>query len=244
MAKAQSILKITVLVLVMILFGLPAGALNLRTASQSGSEPKYMLVNGNVTGLEVEIIKAVQQADPSIRITGLERFIPFKRLKQETEIGNLDCFFGFSYNEERAKTFWFIQPPLYMLEYKMVMRADDPFEPKDFDDIRSLGNDGVILSLYGTAGTKILENQGGLIIDDGGKTLPALLKKLESKRGRFIFYQSFGTLYTIKKNGSGKDVSVDPDQFCQSRPLCCFPKSNCVSGCCQAGSGGVGYREG
>ena len=217
--------KTAVIVIFFLQFHMVAFALTLRTASQDGSEPKYMWVNGEVKGLEVEIIEAVQKADPRIRITGLERFMPFKRIKHEMEIGNLDCFFGFSYNEERAKVFWFIQPPLYMLEYKLVMRADDPYEPRDFEDIRSLGKDGVILALYGTAGPKILKDQGGLLIDDGGSSLPALLNKLELKRGRFVFYQSFSTIHTIKKLGKEKIFRLTQTSFADRGHYVAFPKA-------------------
>ena len=225
MAKIQTISKLAVAVLVLTLFSLPASALTLRTASQKGSEPKYMLVKGQVEGLEVEIIEAVQNADPRIRITGLEHFMPFKRIKRDMEMGNLDCFFGFSYNEERAENFWYIQPPLYLLDYKMVMRADDPYEPKDFDDIRSLGKDGVILALYGTAGPKILKDQGGLLIDDRGKTVAALLKKLDSRRGRFVFYQSFGTVHTIKQLGMEKKFRLTRTSFADRGHHVALPKA-------------------
>jgi ABC-type amino acid transport substrate-binding protein len=225
MTRLQSFSKILISVLILILFTMPVSALTLRTASQKGSEPKYILVNGQIEGLEVEIIEAVQKADPRIRITGLESFMPFKRIKREMEMGNLDCFFGFSYNEKRAEKFLFIQPPLYLFEYKMVMRADDLFEPKDFNDIRSLGKDNVILALFGTVGPEILKDQGGLLIDAGAKTVPALLKKLESKRGRFVFYQSFGTVHTIKQLGLERKFRLTKNSFADRGHYVVFPKA-------------------
>lgn len=200
-------------------------ALTLRTASQSGSEPKYIKVGGKAEGLEVEIIRAVQKADPGIKIVGLDKWLPFKRIKDQMEKGNLDCFFGFSYNEERAKTFWYIQPPLYKLEYNMLMRAEDSFEPKSFDHIRSLGKDGKILTLFGTAGFKILKKQGGLEIVEGAKSSPSLIKMLNSKRGRFLFYQSFGTVHNVKKMGMEKKFKLSKVSFNNSGHYLAFPKA-------------------
>ena len=220
------IFKICAALLFLIQLNMPAAALTLRTASQTGAEPKFILMkDGKAKGLEIDIIKAVQKEDPGIRFTGLENFMPFKRIKLEMEKGKLDCFFGFSFTRERAEKFLFINPPLYMIEYKLVMRADDPFEPESFDDISALGKDGVILTLFGTAGTDILKEQGVPIIDDMGKTVPALLKKLELRRGRFVFYQSFSTIYAINQLGAGNRFRLTKKNFSSQGHYVAFPRA-------------------
>ena len=221
----QSVFRTGAILLMATLFGISANALTLRTASQSGSAPKYIKMGNSVGGLEVEIIEAVQKADPSIKIVGLEKWMPFKRIKAEMDKGNLDCFFGFSYNDERAKTFWYIQPPLYKLEYNMVMRAGDSYEPKNFDDIRSLGDDGKVLALFGTAGVRILQKEGGLKIEDSGKSLAGMLRMLKAKRGRFLFYQSFGSVYTIRDLGMERDFRLTKASFNDSGHYLAFPKA-------------------
>ena len=69
MAVIRYFAKFSILLILSGYFCATAHALTLRTASQSGSEPKYMRKGGRVSGLEVDIIAAVQKADPGIRIT-------------------------------------------------------------------------------------------------------------------------------------------------------------------------------
>ncbi|MCX4029260.1 hypothetical protein H0A36_07380 [Endozoicomonas sp. SM1973] len=56
----------------------------LNTGAQD-SAPKYFMKDGEMTGLCVEIIHALEKENPNIRIAGYNKFFPFKRIKLNLE---------------------------------------------------------------------------------------------------------------------------------------------------------------
>lgn len=178
--------KIIIVLLISLLINYSLSAIEIKTAAQE-SHPKYILENGNMTGICMDIMKAIMKEDPEIIFTGTESFTPFRRIAVSLENGTLDVFFGMIKNEERLKQYTFVDIPLYPTRNMLMVRADDNIEINSFDDIRKLGNDGVLLVAAGTAHSKYLESQGGLIIDEGANTVEINIRKLLANRGRFVY---------------------------------------------------------
>ena len=116
----------TVLLLLCLLanpFG--AAALEIKTAAQD-SPPKYFLQgDGNMSGICIDILRAIEAVDPQLRFSGENRMLPFKRLQLYLESGELDVFFGLKKTASRNEKFYFSRLPLYPLKYVIAVRNED-----------------------------------------------------------------------------------------------------------------------
>lgn len=204
-----------------------ANAAELKTAAQESS-PRYMTseVNGKkeIHGLCIDIMRAIERVDPDIKFVGDQQYAPFARIKSELEKGELDVFVGFVKTPEREKSYVFIDPSLYAINHVVAVRADDPVDVKSFDDIRKLGVDGRILTVFGIWTTDFLKAQKDLVIDESGKTVDMNLDKLLANRGRFFYYHDLGIYGTIKQPQYSGKVKVLPTSFATDYQYIAFSK--------------------
>ncbi len=205
-------------------------AIELKTAAQE-SAPKYC-IKGNdndnkkvMSGLCIDILNAVDNEIPEISFIGHDKFLPFKRLQKYLGEGELDIFFGLKKTPSREKLYNFIDIPLYQINYVIAVRTDEDIPIiETIEDIKGLSKAEKILTVSGTGANKFLQNQKGLIIDDGANTPKLLLKKLLAKRGQFAFYHDIG-LHTAIKNGKlEKKVRILPASFLKYSHYVAFSK--------------------
>ena len=201
------------IVLVLSGISLPLLSIELKTAAQN-SHPKYFILENNkMGGICVDIMQAIERVDPEIKFNGYQEFLPFKRLQISLEEGGLDVFFGFRKTEERKINYLFLDVPLYQINYVVAVRADDKVKINSFDDIRSLYNNGSMLTVFGTAASDFLKMQEGVLVDDGAKNTKNLLEMLVTKRGRFAFYHDIGLRSAIKYEGYSTRIKILPVSF-------------------------------
>ncbi len=163
-------------------------------------------------GLSVDIINALQQQDPTLSITGHERFIPLPRINKMLEVGTLDLFVGLAKTDARQKKYRFIETPLYPLNYIAVVRADEKVDEYSIGDIESLSQQGRVISLFGAAVSARLQRLD-VEVDDGAKSVEAMLQKLVSGRGDIVFYHDLGLLNSIRDMGLESSVRVLPVSY-------------------------------
>jgi len=217
--------KIGFWVLVLIGFTLPATAIEFRTAAQD-SAPKYMtLANQQIGGLCIEIIQAIEKENPQLSFSGYQTYLPFRRLQKYLEDGRLDVFFGFKQTVARKGKYTFIDPPLYQLNYVAMVRRGDRVVIAETADVNSLGRHGKLLTIHGTAASKYLRSQKGLVVDDSARTPAMLLKMLIAKRGRFAFYHDLGLSYLIADKEIEKQVRILPAVFSTYYHYAAFSKN-------------------
>ncbi len=193
-----------------------AQPIELTTAYQE-SYPKYFRLanystNPQVNGLCIDIIRALERTVP-VTITASSEFIPFKRIQQQLATHSIDLFVGMARNKSRMKKYIFLKTPLYAVHHVIAKRADDAVIIKNFDDIRALAPDNIILTNSGTATERLLRKQKGLTIDAGGTNLVANLRKLRKQRGRFFYFHDIGLYGAIKQYGYTEEITILPTTF-------------------------------
>ncbi len=79
----------------LLIFGLSifANAEELKTAAQYSFPKYYKNKDGKTAGICVDIIHAIENVDPTIKVNGYQEFLPFKRLQFYLINGKLDVFF-------------------------------------------------------------------------------------------------------------------------------------------------------
>lgn len=198
--------------------GVPAAepSVVLRTAAEAGVPHKFGRPGDVPAGFCTEYIRALVAHDAGLQFEGLQQFLPVLRIERELATGTLDVFFGLLSTVARLERFRFIeQPPLYISRHRVAVRADDREVDavQGFDDIRALGEQGVVLATRGTAYTSYLLRQPGLKVDDGGTDHLQNMRKLLRGRGRF-FYQSEPMLrQLIQAEGLQDQVRLLPAVF-------------------------------
>lgn len=152
--------------------------------------PKGYKADGRIQGYSVDIIKALQELDKTIVFKGQDELCSISRIESDLKTGRLDVFISSFKTPERERNLFFVEVPIYIFRFMMVVRKDDAVKPKSFDDLR--GKSDIILTLHRTALNTFLEKEPGLRIDATAETIGANLRKLESGRGRFFFVPHVG----------------------------------------------------
>ncbi|MFZ6780199.1 substrate-binding periplasmic protein [Undibacterium sp. Ji83W] len=201
------VLPQAVVVSILMTLMLPAFAgTEIHTAAQEASEPKYIAIvnpQGKVAvgGMCVDIMRAMEKADPGLQFVGDQIWQPRARIDAGLKAGNIDVICGVQRIARNTSQYQFAATPLFSVNYLLAVRADDSITIEDWDDIRKLGNDGIILALRGFGIVDILTQMGGLKVDDTATSSISNLKKLLAGRGRFYCHRSPGIGLAIQQAG-------------------------------------------
>ena len=193
------------LLMIMAGAGCQAEEVTLKTAYEN-VEPKFIKYSpGNFGGLCVELMSLISK-DTGIRFRAKDGFVPKKRYLRDLEQGEVDVLFGLKKDVEREKWLVFGEP-LYEVKYIALLNEVDSLEVRNAEDIRGLGKEGVVLTIFGAASADCLRGLG-LTVDDGAKDVEAGIGKLLAKRGRLFVYQNLSTMYELRKSKFKHTVRV------------------------------------
>ncbi len=176
-----------------LLFLTPLGsqAVVFRTCAQD-FYPKFYLFNKEIRGYSIDIIKALHGVDQNIKFVGYDQFCTIPRIEKDLQAGRRDVFIASFKTPEREKKFYFVDVPLHIFRFVLVVRKDESAKIKSINDLRSNKSGDVVLTLFGTALQLFLERQPGLNLDSSGRTIEVNLRKLESGRGRYFMVTDLG----------------------------------------------------
>lgn len=189
-----------------------AATLLIKTAAQDSS-PKYLVSDGKlVGGICPDILRAIEQVDKNLEFTNLPQVLPFKRLEEYLWSGKIDMFCGYLRSSAREGKVQYISTPIYSARYQLAVRSDDLRSAKvrSLDDLRSLGKDGLVLAMFGTAPAAFLLEQG-IPVDDGAQNVVQMLNKLIARRANFAYYYDLGFDSAIAKAQLFDKVRVLPE---------------------------------
>lgn len=190
---------------------LPAQAYVLRTAAQEGTEPKFIADGkGGIIGLCVDLLRAIEQLEPSLIFKGDQIWKPLIRAYSEVEHGLLDVACAVQRGNERERRFQFIGPTLYNNDYYFLARIQDPIKINQWDDLRQLAPDNIVLINRGFAAADIVRNQGGIQIDDSATNQVLNLQKLVAGRGRVFFHRGRDLQKLLERTGNTDKVRILP----------------------------------
>ena len=188
--------------------------LALRTAAQTASEPKFVqrIDDGRryATGLCMDINRAIERVDPGIRFDGDQDWKPLTRLEAEITKGNLDVACGLIRTRVREASLVYLEPALFSVHYYLAARVNDDVKIENWDDVRALGSQGVILVKHGYGPVDRLKELGGLQVDSGASDSRSNLLKLVAGRGRFYYHRSPGIVSDIRRSGMEDKIKVLP----------------------------------
>ncbi len=198
-------------------------AVELRTAAQE-SEPKFIKKAGGseIAGICVEVMRAIEKIDSSIKFKGDQEFKPFNRIEIELESGELDVFVGAIKNKERELKYTYASVPIYHTRNIIAVRIDDDIKLDKLEDIKKL-QDNVILVNRGNAQADTLKQEGYNVNDDG-KLAEQNIKKLLAKRGRFWYQDEISLKAALKDNKVQDQIKILPNNFDESGRYLAFSK--------------------
>ncbi len=189
-----------------------AHAIEVRTAAQD-SQPKFIKDGATITGLCVDIFKALERTDPELKFPNLGGFTPLPRTESQLLDGTLDVICGLAATKDRKEKFDVIDIPIYTTHLTIAARKDETAEVKSFDDIRKLGAEAIVLTVTQTVQAELAAAQTGLKVDSAAKDTSQNLQKLVAGRGRFILHNDFALVDEIKRDNMGDKVKLLPVQL-------------------------------
>jgi len=195
----------------------PSSVRVLRIVAQDQSAPKFITTPSGSVGFCVDALRAIERQEPRLRFVGEDRAEPTARIENRLADGTLDVACALARTSAREARSQFIQPALFQAKYQVAVRADDPVDVANLDDIRKLGAHGAILGVKGLSVMSTLANEGGLIVDDNSLSAESNLQKLLLGRGRFFFYRSPGINAVIREAGMQGKVRVLPPTIYTTR---------------------------
>lgn len=116
--------------------------------------------------------------------------MPLKRIEAMIAGRKLDAACGLVRSDERIAAYKIPDTPLFSVNYHMLVRADDTVIAKNFDDVRKLNEDGVVLVNAGSGAIAALKKAGNLKIDSTANTTAQNIDKLLAGRGAFLLPHS------------------------------------------------------
>jgi glutamate/aspartate transport system substrate-binding protein len=186
----------------------------LRTASQAQLPLKFDRANPQRPGICIEIIHALSRVDTGLRFEGLARELPLKRVVQELANDELDLFFSLIPTEDRKRQVDFLDgPPLYESRHQLAVRADDPVDVRNIDDLRALGPMGLVLTTHGTAYSEFLQQFDGIALYPQALSNEQNLRMLLAGRGRFFYHAGSTLRHHIDRLGLQNQVRILPAVF-------------------------------
>ncbi len=190
-----------------------ANPLSLRTAAQDNNVLKYDFKNPQKPGICVEVIQAIERIDPGLKFAGWDapRSLPW--IEQRLAGGELDVFCALIKNAERETRYGFIEVPVYTVRHRIAVRKEDALDVTSFDDIRKLGEDGVVIVGRGTAHENHLKAQGGLHLELSSGSTDVNLRLLVGKRGRLLYHTENALLRYIEDGHLEDRVRLLPTVF-------------------------------
>ncbi len=198
----------------------PAAApILLRVAAQEGTEPKFIQDGKDrIVGLCVDIFRAIERIDPGLLFVGDQQWMPLIRAYHEVATRRHDALCAVQHTTERDRDYVLIEPPLFPIHYRLIVRADDDVVIDSWNDVRKLGKNGVVLANRGYATTDFLIAQGGLEINASATSPIMNVQKLVAGRGRFFLHRSPGLNGFIARAGAQDKVKILP-QVMSTAPL-------------------------
>lgn len=178
------------------------------------SQPKYFFVNGELTGLCVDIYHALEKklAKRQILVEHPLQFTPIKRIFGLVESGPEYIFCGVSQNEPRKQRFGFSTTALYPVNYVLATHINNIEAPHSFADLE--GSSDTIGALYGTSSAKELKQLlGEHRVNDSFTDLDIAMKLLSTPpyRLKYMYYHDIGLNYLV--GHSGFPLKVLPVKF-------------------------------
>lgn len=145
-------LRRIVWVLALLCQAVAAQPLSLSTVQQAGSIIKYEPGSGrHRPGLCMEILRAVEKAEPGLHFTGLDQVVPLKRVERLLAESVVDVFFCLLKSPERERQWRYAPVPLYTIRHVIVQRADDGRHFDSVPDLVALSRRKPVLVMRGTA---------------------------------------------------------------------------------------------
>ena len=161
------------------------GVIELRTAAQLSPPKYYTLPNGLIGGIGIDVLRAIEKTDPTLRFTGDQTYVPFARIQALVASGELDFFVGIGLDEERQDKYTYLPQAVYHTRDGIFVLADDPIKLNSLADIKAIPEHRVITS---QASAQLKEIASfGLNIDKSAQTAEASLRMLLGGRGRFLY---------------------------------------------------------
>lgn len=164
------------------------------------NKPKFMISqDGSVTGMMVDMMKLIESKTNIKFVYNSKTATNVTRADKNIQNGTTDILFGANKTPERENYVIFGES-LYYAQITTVMRKNETQDFKSLEDLKKLGQNGIVLTVAGSTMAQMLKGVG-LNVDEGANTVEGNLEKLIAGRGRVVIYTNIAMNYIISEMG-------------------------------------------
>jgi ABC-type amino acid transport substrate-binding protein len=164
----------------------PAVAGPLRLGIWEAAEPYFIRQGDEWTGMCADILRAVTAVNPRQQFVLPTQAMPVRRVEHEMLAGRADLVCGARITAARQTAGMQFCGCRYITSARLAVRADDPVQIRQWDDVRQLGDKGIVLIVQGNSEIDRLQRDG-IRLDAGSPSGEQNIRKLLAGRGRFFY---------------------------------------------------------
>lgn len=188
----------------------PAVAGPLRLGIWEAAEPYFIRQGDEWTGMCADILRAVTAANPRQQFVLPTQAMPVRRVEHEMLAGRADLVCGARITAARQTAgMQFLRVPIHITSARLAVRADDPVQIRQWDDVRQLGDKGIVLIVQGNSEIDRLQRDG-IRLDAGSPSGEQNIRKLLAGRGRFFYARESYFHYVAPKLKEFTNVRLLP----------------------------------
>lgn len=181
--------------------------LTLRTVAQEGSAPKFIDSGATASGVCPEMLAAIERADRGLRFAIDPLPTPIKRIESELREGRIDVVCALLETAARNGIAYRVNPPLYVLQERLVGRRDDNGPIHSLQDLAQSG--ALVVTQSGASYANDLRRAGVQVVETPGGSAVALRNVL-NRRARFYYTNDLTGTYYIRAEGLGEQLRLHP----------------------------------
>ena len=185
-----------------------AATLDVRIASQSVLEPKWLHDGERIVGICPDIMAAIERIEPRLHFVGYQRNSrSLSGIEAGLDTGTLDAACGLVSSPRRLAIGQPVGKPLFFVRHYLAVRKDDPVTITSTADLARLGD--LVTTQRASVFTQRLR-EAGVRVDDATDDNRVNLRKILAGHGRFAYVNDLTLRYLIREENLEGLVRVLP----------------------------------
>ncbi|WP_410500079.1 substrate-binding periplasmic protein [Chitinibacter sp. S2-10] len=186
----------------------------LRTAARD-TPPYYEIdADGKPRGACPDLFVALEKQLPELLIVDQKKALSVSLHDAYLERGKLDLLCGFG-NSGKRKEYAELLAPLWGSLHQIAVRRDDPIRINSIDELREASRQRAVLVRRNSSFANYLQSKD-IHIDESTNEFPLMLRMLQAKRGRILYYDKALLASIIERAGMNQQLRIAPTVFART----------------------------
>ena len=189
--------------------GAAAATYDIAVPAQNSAPHKFLTIDGQSAGICPDLLRAIERIDPSLHFSGYTSTLSLPLIDLSLTSGRAGAACALLDTPARNVAAVRLRTPLYVVRQKAAVRAADPIEVANLDQLGAASGDQPVIVTRGSPYASTLR-EAGLKVDDTATDREVNLRKLAFGRARFMYDGEFALTKGIAAAGLAGQLRVLP----------------------------------